>query len=96
MMQYLGIIEQRTNEILQMYNRPIQQNDAAAGKGADKKAWELQTKTRTQSSMIDCPLIGSGERDKDLEDDTAPLNIHDFKHKAKEYSKSNLKLHIGK
>ena len=88
MMQYLDIIELRTNEILKMYNP----TDTAA-----KPNWKPtadEKKKVKDAQVIECPVVNSdnrgefaasrqarppaAERDREVDDDSMPLREADF------------------
>ena len=89
MMQYLGVIEQRTNEILQMYAASMMA-EGGADRAGDYDSFVQMTKTGPESSAgprelkIDAPSTedpdDDDESDEDLED--RPLDREELRRRA--------------
>lgn len=107
MMTYLGVIEQRTNEVLQMYAAcqakggfDGQQVLALPGSlGANVKDGRVTVKEGEDKINLEAPdllLLEDDEDRKSDEDDTRRFTIKDFKDKAQKFVKDNFQVYAGK
>mmetsp|Transcript_28641 Transcript_28641/g.50928 ORF Transcript_28641/g.50928 Transcript_28641/m.50928 type:complete len:511 (-) Transcript_28641:35-1567(-) len=79
LMQYLGIIEQRTNEILQMYS--------ACQAGSDVNAMSIPTQSKNEETglkpiRVDAPPIITDKDPMEEEDSGQPLTLEQLQKKA--------------
>ena len=97
MMQYLGVIEQRTNEVLQMYaacqtKGAFDQNNAQQKQAANDKKEE----DKVNLEAPDLLQLEEEEERKSDDDDTRRFTIKDFKEKAQKFVKDNFDKYAAK
>lgn len=92
MMYYLGVIEQRTNEVLQMYAACQSKSGLDPSVGVPQKDMVREKLVNDEKVNLEAPdllQLEDDEERKSDEDDTRRLTIKDFKEKAQKFAKDN-------